>query len=491
MPPNICQFSRRRLIGTLGLSAAIIALSGRNLGRAGAAPTAPMADGFQLMHARTGSARLRGVDQPATPIWGYAGVTPGPLLRAKRGEELKVRLVNELSEPTVVHWHGVRLPNAMDGVPHLTQPPIAPGASFDYRFSAPDAGTFWYHAHLYSSEQMDRGLYGALIIDELEKVDVDRDVLLVFDDWRLNADGTIHETSFRSMHDAAHDGRLGNHFTANGVPDFEIAVRSNERIRLRLVNAANARIMSLRLDRHRATVMAIDGQPAEPFVARDGRVTLGPGNRVDLFVDALLEPSATAPIVIDSGSDERALARLVYDSGAPARAAPRSTDPRPLPPNPLPLRMDFAGALKLDVPIEGGAMAMTGAMSGRTGPTTGPTSGMLRDGFDGAAVWSLAGRASDGHSGKPLFAVKRGRTVMLALANRTAFPHAMHVHGHHFRLLDRLDDGWKPFWLDTVVVPARETWRIAFVADNRGKWMLHCHMLEHLETGMAAWFEVI
>src|SRR5690606_2447895 len=110
--------------------------------------------------------------------------------------------------------------------------------------------------------------------------------------------------------------------------------------------------------------------------------------------------------------------------------------------------------------------------------------------FSGAPVWSLAGRASDGHSGPPLFSVKRGRTVMLAFENRTAWPHAMHIHGHHFRLLDNLDDGWQPYWLDTLLIARGETGRIAFVADNPGKWMIHCHMLEHQETGMAAWFEV-
>ena len=104
--------------------------------------------------------------------------------------------------------------------------------------------------------------------------------------------------------------------------------------------------------------------------------------------------------------------------------------------------------------------------------------------------WTLAGRASDGHIGKPLFSVKRGRTVMLAFDNKTGFPHSMHLHGHHFRLLDAMDDGWKPFWLDTVTVPPRQTTRIAFVADNPGKWMLHCHMIEHQETGMAAYFVV-
>jgi FtsP/CotA-like multicopper oxidase with cupredoxin domain len=135
------------------------------------------ADGFRILSARPGSAPLRGEGAPPTPIWGYAGTVPGPTLRVRRGEELKVRLVNELPEPTTVHWHGLRLANAMDGVPHLTQHPIAPASSFDYRFRAPDAGTFWYHSHLYSSEQLERGLYGVLIVEEPASVDQQRAVV--------------------------------------------------------------------------------------------------------------------------------------------------------------------------------------------------------------------------------------------------------------------------------------------------------------------------
>jgi FtsP/CotA-like multicopper oxidase with cupredoxin domain len=147
--------------------------------------------------------------------------------------------------------------------------------------------------------------------------------------------------------------------------------------------------------------------------------------------------------------------------------------------------MDFRNALKLDVPLEGGAMSTLMMDSMRGGKE------VSGHGVDPRArFWTVAGQASSGHDGPPLFSVRRGRTVMLGFPNRTAFPHAMHVHGHHFRLLDRLDDGWKPFWLDTIVVAAQDTARIAFVADNPGKWMIHCHMLEHQETGMAAWFEV-
>jgi FtsP/CotA-like multicopper oxidase with cupredoxin domain len=471
--------SRRSFIAAAGLTVLGIALPRR----ASAQPPAEevTSDGFRILRARPGNALLRGEAQSATPIWGYDGEVPGPTLRVKRGAELKVRVVNELPEPTIVHWHGVRLPNAMDGVPHLIQEPIAPGKSFDYRFKPPDAGTFWYHTHFRSPEQQERGLYGPLIVDEAEPVDVDRDVMLVFDDWRLQPGGALDEASFGSPLDASYHGRIGEHLTVNSRPALDIPVRANERLRLRLLNAANARLIAVRIDQHRPIVMAIDGQPAEPFAARDTRVVLAPGNRADLFVDATLAPGASATVFLDTDTASVPLAKLVYDSGPPARPAPRG-DPKPLPRNPLPERIALAGALRMDIPLEGGAKH---SAQGSANPATADRSREPQP-----PIWTLAGRGSSGHNGTPLFKVKRGRTVVLAFANRSAFPHAMHVHGHHFRLLDNLDDGWKPFWLDTVLVPPTQTARIAFVADNPGKWMLHCHRLEHADTGMAAWFEV-
>lgn len=469
--------SRRQFLAGAGLALTALKLP---------APARAAADGdggFRLVRARAGTALLRGPQQEPTPVWGYDGTVPGPTLRVRRGDEVRVRLYNDLPEPTLVHWHGLRLPNAMDGVPHLTQHPIGPGESFDYRFRAPDAGTFWYHSHLYSSEQLERGLYGALIVEEPEPVGVDHDVLLVLDDWRLTSSGEIDERSFRSVHDAAHAGRIGRHVTVNSAQNLDIPVASNERLRLRLVNAANARVLRLRVVGHAARVMAIDGQPAEPFLAAGAQVALGPGNRVDLFVDATLTPGSLAPLMVEHFGDEIAVARLVY-AGAAGRPAPRP-DPKPLPANPLPERMDFRNALRVEVPLDGGAMSALIMGSMRGGQE------IPGHGLDSRArIWTLAGKASSGHDGPPLLSVARGRTVMLNFDNRTAFAHAMHVHGHHFRLLDRLDDGWKPFWLDTVVVEPRQNARIAFVADNPGKWMIHCHMLEHQETGMAAWFEV-
>ncbi len=426
-------------------------------------------DGYRTLTAREGQARLRGADAEATPIWGYDGTVPGPTLRLKRGEELRVRVVNGLPQPTAVHWHGLRIDNRMDGVAGLTQEAILPGASFDYRFTVPDAGTFWYHPHSHSGEQRGRGLAGLLVVDEPEPVEVDHDAALFLEDWRLDPDGRM--APFGNRHDAAHAGRYGNHLTANGSARLDIPVRGNARLRLRLVNAASSRIMPVRVADHAATVMALDGQPAEPFALESSRIVLSPGNRADLFIDLALAPGAGAPILVDTGRTEVEVARLVYggDLGRTMLRPPA----RPLPPNPLPERMDLVRAERIEVALEGGAM-----------------SPMMMHGMAHGKFWTLGGAASDGHSTTPLFRVKRGRTVVMAFPNRTRFPHGMHLHGHHFRLLDAMDDGWKAYWLDTVLVLPERTQRIAFVADNPGKWMLHCHMLEHQDTGMAAWFEV-
>ena len=380
-------------------------------------------DGFRLLRAH---AAASGQEAPsARPALRYDGAQPGPTLRVRRGEELRVRLLNALAEPTSVHWHGIRVPNAMDGVPALTQPAVAPGASFDYRFRPPDAGTFWYHA--LAGAQIDQGLYGALIVEEAQPVPVDRDVVLVLGTPAGAADPMV---------------------MVNGSRRPDIAVRSGERIRLRLINASAARSVALRLEGHAPWVMAIDGQPAEPFLARDSRVGLGPGNRVDLFVD-LTHAGGTVATLSGGVADARTLARLVYERGGELRDTRRG-EPPPLPPNPLPARINLRDSLKADITLPG---------AGPLDP-----------------------------SGAPAFAVKRGRAVTLGLRNAGGGAWAVHLHGHPFRWLDRLDDGWKPYWMDTLVVGRSE--RIAFVADNPGKWLIGCRMLERRDSDAGAWFAV-
>lgn len=393
---------------------------------------------FRLITGRTGTAHLRAGNAGPTPVRGFEGTSPGPVLRGKRGEELRVRLVNELITDMTVHWHGVRLPNSMDGVAGLTQAAVAPGDSFDYRFTPPDAGTYWYYAPSRFLE--DRALYGLLIIDEAERVDVDRDVALVLDAWTLGADGRI-------------DASGATHFTANGQPSLDIPVNANERLRLRLLNAARDRVLTVRIDRHTATVVAIDGQPAEPFPARDSRIALPPGNRVDLFIDATLAPESIASIFVGLDDREAPLARILYTPAPPARARPRA-EVKPLPENPLPPRMNFAAAIKLEITLD-----------------------------------DPRHRPAQGSFGRPLFTTTARQSVILGLKNTASHAHVVHLHGHSARLLDALDDGWKPYWVDTVLAPPQRTTRIAFVADNRGKWLIESHVLRG-EPGIRTWFEV-
>jgi FtsP/CotA-like multicopper oxidase with cupredoxin domain len=357
---------------------------------------------------------------------GFNGAIPGPTIRARRGDEVRVRLLNDLDEPTALYWHGVRAPSPMDGSARPSL--VAPGASFEYRFKVSDAGTFWYRAA--SRAQQETGLYGALLVAEPAPAPVDQDHVLIFDGRQTPNHAT-------------------RRYTVNGASSLDIPVRTNERLRLRFINASTAQAMNARIENHRVTVMALDGEPAEPFVSSDGRVVLGPGNRADIFIDATLGPGRVARIAFMAEGGEPPTVRLVY-SDASARSSPLG-EPAPLPTNALPERMNFSRTLRVTLPMAGPGAAPARAHA--------------------------------------LFTAERDRTVVMSLDNRDGGVHVVHLHGHHFRLLDRLDDGWKPYWLDTVPVPARQTARIAFVADNPGRWLVEDRALEGPEAS-ENWFEV-
>jgi FtsP/CotA-like multicopper oxidase with cupredoxin domain len=400
--PDVLPLTRRRIVS--GLLAAGFATSGggRARGETHASPS-------HILHARPG---------------GYEDSAPGPVLEVRRGEEVSVRLVNELPEPTALHWHGVRLVNLMDGAPPLTQRPVGPGESFDYRFVAPDAGTFWYHP----PRPMPRGLYGMLIVHETLPPDVHHDVPLIFDVQHRTADATAFDC------------------TVNGAPSLDIHARPNERLRLRLLNPSVEAFVPLRVERLQVDVRAIDGQPAQPFTARAGRLLLGPGNRADVFVDCTIPAGQSAPISVEGPGVASPLAQIVCDNGDVARFSLRESQAA-LPPNGLPERIELRGAVR----------------------------------FDGV-VDRLTGR-----NDRPLFTAKRGRTVVVGVSNPTPASRSIHLHGHSFRVLDELDDGWTPYWLDTLPLAPQKTAHIAFIADNPGKWLL-----EGLDrrTETDAWFEV-
>ncbi|MDJ1158683.1 multicopper oxidase family protein [Chelatococcus sp. SYSU_G07232] len=421
---------------------------------------------------------LVGRGHPDTDVWSYDGSVPGPEVRLRQGERLKVTVENRLPQPTTIHWHGVRVPNAMDGVPYLTQKAIEPGTTFTYEFDLLDAGTFWYHPHHQSSEQVGRGLSGPLIVEERDPVAVDRDVVWMLGDWRLNRDASISD-DFGNLHDVMHAGRLGNTVTVNGRIRESFALRAGERLRLRLVNAANARIFGLVFEGHDPQIIALDGQPVDPHAPDGNRVVLGPAQRIDLILDATAKPGARFR-VLDTFYEglEYRLLDLVYGSEPPLRDRPLDA-PMRLRDNPL-AEPDLAAAERHEVAFSGGMM---GSMSGAIvdGERL-SMAAMMRRGLG----WTLNGVAAGEHSSKALFTIGRGRSCVLALANDTAWHHPIHLHGHNFRVISR--DG-RPTrrreWLDTLLMAPRERAEVAFVADNPGDWMIHCHVLEHQAGGMS------
>lgn len=421
---------------------------------------------------------LVGGSNPETDVWAFDGTVPGPEIRARQGERLRIVVENKLDEETTVHWHGIRVPNAMDGVPHLTQKPIAPGAGFTYEFDVPDAGTYWYHPHQRSFEQVGRGLYGPLIIEEREPIAVDREFYWVLDDWRLLPDAQI-SGDFGNMMDMSHNGRIGNTATVNGRVRDSFEVRSGERIRLRLVNAANARIFALDFNGHAPQVIALDGQPVAPHSPAAGRIVLGPAMRADIVIDMTGKPGErfTVRDTFYRGLEYRLL-DLVYGA-EPLRDRPPDA-PMALAANTMP-EPDMKAAERHEVVFGGGMMG--GMMSGMMGGRRMNMREMMRNGM----AWTVNGVAAAGHMLDPFLTLARGRSYVLAMHNDTAWHHPMHLHGHSFRVISR---NGRPTqyreWRDTVLLDPRDRAEIAFVADNPGDWMFHCHILEHQSAGMMA-----
>ncbi len=524
-------FTRRLFLGSLGAS--LISLPVRSEDAVPDSAPAPQAiapeaqpkpaaeaDGFRLLEARKGTLRLR--PDPAamtevwapggTPIappapapaaeaeiWGYDGTAPGPLLRYKKGEEVKIRLVNKLDQPTTIHWHGVRITNAMDGVAHLTQEPVSPGASFDYRFTPPDSGFYWYHPDIQplTGEELDRGLYGVLIVDEQEPPKVDFDRLVVLDDWKLDDKGAI-AGDFQNFADAAGAGRIGSLLTVNSAPiPIEETFVPGSRMRLRILSAVTARLIVLSFVGIRPQVIGMDGQPCEAFEPVRRTLPIGPGARFDVIFDLPDEASTESNLILrGDGVPDQTL--LTFRTKGERRA-----DLGPLPileSNPLlPAEIHLEKSTKVELTIEGGLPPKEGMVS-KPAIAVAPKSGggakaaqpapLPVSASDPTHLWTVNGVASDGHGQKPLFSVKRGTAVTLGFTNKTAFFQQIHVHGHVLRLLHDLDDGWEPYWRDAVLIPEGRTKHAAFVADNPGKWAITSSIADRAASGLATWFEV-
>ncbi|MCC6764320.1 MAG: multicopper oxidase family protein [Deltaproteobacteria bacterium] len=395
-------------------------------------------------------------------VWAYDGQVPGPILHATVGERVRIHFTNRLSEATTVHWHGVRVPHAMDGVPGLTQPPVEPGASFDYEFVPKDAGTFWFHPHLRSPEQVERGLFGVFVVHEVDPPSFSQDVVWVLDDWRLGGDGAI-DPAFVTRHDLMHDGRWGNVVTVNGRVNETLVVRPGERIRLRLLNTANGRVFRPDFSGLDARVIAVDGMTTPRPVDPAG-FELAPGNRLDLDLTIPADAAGRQFRIVDGFVQGRpnSLGWIRIEG-----------DPVPTPSFPSPARAHVP-AWKA-VPNE---------------PTLQFELQAQRGGPYGVA-WTLNGEAATDHAHHPGSALVLGRFARLRFVNASFRLHPMHTHGMFFKVLARngapVDEPW---WRDTVLVHAKETVDVGLVPLDAGRWMMHCHVLEHAEAGMMTTLDV-
>jgi FtsP/CotA-like multicopper oxidase with cupredoxin domain len=434
------SLDRRELMAGVGAALVGPALASRAVA-AGPPPVLALQARADALNLRPG--------QPATAIQSLALPHGNTELRFKRGDTLQIQIGNETTAPIVLNWHGI------DGVPAseplLARSAVAAQATDSLAIPLRHAGTFMCDIRLLGDGQTPPSAARALIVAESETVAVDRDEVLLFEDWRLRPDGT-------AIAPGAAPGNTTPAWTVNGGNSLELSTRLHERLRLRLVNGFQRNVIAVKIENHEVQVMALDGQPSEPFPARNGAVVLAPGSRADVFIDATLAAEAVASILLHDGTEARPIARLVGAKERPFRNAPLAAAPA-LPSNGLPARLELKGAVRIDLPL-GGLQAHWVAPTAFT------------------------------PSAPPVFRAKAGRIVVLTLTNRATTATVFHLHGHHFRLLDRLDDGWKPFWLDRLAIEPRQTQLIAFAAEYAGRWLMEATATDWAAPKGLRWYSV-
>jgi FtsP/CotA-like multicopper oxidase with cupredoxin domain len=381
------------------------------------------------------------------PFYGYTlnGTSPGPVIRATQGELVEVRLSNEnIPAGITLHWHGVDVPNAEDGVAGVTQDAVAAGRSYTYRFIAKQAGTYWYHSHQVSHEQVKRGLFGAFVVDPKPPAGV------------------------RPSHHSDSDQTVVSHVygglsTVNGVQgDLSLPLAAGSTTRLRLVNTDNGPV-AVWVSGSDYRVLAADGYDVNAPTAVSGRsVLLTAGGRVDLAVTA---PASGRAVRVDIGG-----ASAVILGGGPGDRGPVGAQPQQT----VDL-LSYGSPAPLGFTPESATRHFTYSIGRRPGFLNG------RPGI----WWSINGHV---YPDVPMFVVAEGDVVQMRIANHSGRLHPMHLHGHHAVVLAR--NGVKatgsPWWVDSLNVESGETYEIAFVADNPGIWMDHCHNLPHAQQGLVA-----
>ena len=409
----------------------------------------------------------------AATAWTFGDRVPGAAIRAKAGERVRITVTNDLPEETSVHWHGLAVPNPMDGVPGVTTPAIASGTSFTYDFVVPDAGTHWFHPH--TGLQLDTGLYAPFIVEDPgETARYDHDWVLMLDDWTQGV-GQDPQQIFDGLVSAGQRSDQGGMMGMGGMdmgsdggdvtyplylingraaadPDV-LRVKPGDRIRVRIINAAADTIFTVAVGGHRMTITHTDGYPVQPVDAQSLRI--GMGERYDVVVQA---GDGVFPVVAQpAGKSGYAMAVLRSAAGR-------------LPASPIPAELSAypAGA---DVLLSDESVRLP-----RSDPQQ--TYDLVLSGSMAPYVWTINGDTYD--RAEPL-TVQAGQTVRLRLSNMSMMTHPVHLHGHTFQVGPAGGTGPRK---DTVLLPPMTRAEVDLVADNPGRWMLHCHNAYHAEAGM-------
>jgi FtsP/CotA-like multicopper oxidase with cupredoxin domain len=429
--------NRRGVLTVFG-TAALAALAPRSAWTQGL-QTLSLQATTEMVALRPGEARR--------PIWSLVGPAPTTALRFDAGSQLEISLGNELPVPIALNWRGL---DGVPGVEPLTaQAPVPPGGKAILRAGLRRAGTSICDVRLLGDGANLPSRPLPVVIEEGVRVPVDRDQVILVEDFRLRDDGT-------ALAPGLDLGETTTIHTVNGQINPDIPVRSHERLRIRLINAAYREIIAVKIEGLDVRVMALDGAPAEPFLARNGALVLAPGGRADAVIDATIPPGSAAMVLLHDGKQAHPIARFVASAEPPLRATPLP-ESLALPSGDLPAKLDLRSAMRFDLALGG------------------PEWMRPRDFAVSAA---------------PAFSTRRGRVVVLTLTNRSDRPAVFHLHGHHFRLLDRLDDGWKPYWLDTLAVEPAQTQRIAFPADHSGRWLVESTIADWTAPTLLRWYSV-
>jgi suppressor of ftsI len=426
-----------------------------------------------LVARRASKAMLPGT---STEYWTYNSMVPGPLIDVFEGDTIRIRLENQLSQETTVHWHGLPVPPTQDGNP---MDPIAPGASRIYEFTLPvgSAGTYWYHPHPHelTAEQVFRGMAGLLIVrSRTDPVPAAiEEKLLVMSDLRLAADGTIPANTTMDWQ----NGREGNYVLVNGQYQPVLTINPGQSQRWRILNATNARYLRLALTGHTMTLIGTDGGLLRSPVPGLDEILLAPAERVEVIVTASLSSPASAALqslpynrggmgMMGSYSATIPLLTLTYASAATAATAVPSA---------------LNSIADLGVPTETKRLVLSSGMG-----MGGMGGGMMRfliDGksFDPARI-DLTSRVNE--------------VEQWTIENRSSMDHPFHLHGTQFQVVSRTRSGVtaiEPYlaWRDTVNVAAFETLVFNVVQHQLGKRMYHCHILEHESQGMMGVLDVV